>query len=42
MRVKQSVRDMGELVFDIKDKISEGVYLKLMDGLQSITNEMNH
>ena len=42
MRVKQSVRDMGELVFDIKDDISEGVYLKLMDGLQSITNEMNH
>ena len=41
MRVKKTVQEMGELLFDIKDKISEGEYLKLMDGLQSITNEMN-
>ena len=42
LRVKKTVQEMGELLFDIKDKISEGEYLKLMDGLQSITNEMNH
>jgi len=42
MSVKKTVQEMGELLFDIKDKISEGEYLKLMDGLQSITNEMNH
>ena len=41
LRVKKTVQEMGELLFDIKDKISEGEYLKLMDGLQSITNEMN-
>jgi hypothetical protein len=41
MSVKKTVQEMGELLFDIKDKISEGEYLKLMDGLQSITNEMN-
>jgi hypothetical protein len=40
--VKKTVQEMGELLFDIKDKISEGEYLKLMNGLQSITNEMNH
>jgi hypothetical protein len=42
MSVKKTVQEMGELLFDIRDKISEGEYLKLMDGLQSITNEMNH
>jgi hypothetical protein len=41
LRVKKTVQEMGELLFDIKDKITEGEYLKLMDGLQSITNEMN-
>ena len=42
MRVKQSVQEMGEILFDIKDKITEGEYLKMMDCLQSVTNEMNH
>jgi hypothetical protein len=42
LRVKKTVQEMGEILFDIKDKITEGEYLKLMDGLQSITNEMNH
>ena len=42
LRVKNTVQEMGEVLFDIKDKITEGEYLKLMDGLQSITNEMNH
>jgi hypothetical protein len=41
-RVKKTVQEMGEILFDIMENISEGDYLKLMDGLQSITNEMNH
>jgi hypothetical protein len=41
LRVKETVKGMGAILFDIKDKISEGEYLKLMDGLQDITNEMN-
>jgi len=41
-RVKKTVQEMGEVLFDIKDKITEGEYLQLMNGLQSITNEMNH
>jgi hypothetical protein len=41
-RVKKTVQEMGEILFDIMGNISEGDYLKLMDGLQSITNEMNH
>jgi hypothetical protein len=42
LRVKKTVQEMGEVLFDIKDKITEGEYLKLMDGLQSVTNEMNN
>jgi NACalpha-BTF3-like transcription factor len=42
LRVKKTVQEMGEVLFDIKDKLIEGEYLKLMNGLQSITNEMNH
>jgi len=42
LRVKNTVQEMGEVLFDIMGDISEGTYLKLMDGLQSITNEMNH
>jgi hypothetical protein len=41
-RIKQTIQGIGEILFDIKDKITEGEYLKLMDGLQGITNEMNH
>jgi hypothetical protein len=41
-RVKKTVQEMGGILFDIKDKITEGEYLQLMNGLQSITNEMNH
>jgi len=41
MRVKKTVQEIGEVLFDIKGNISEGDYLKIMDGLQSITNEMN-
>jgi hypothetical protein len=42
LRVKATVQEIGEIMFDIKDKITEGEYLKIMDGLQSITNIMNH
>ena len=42
LRVKGIVQEMGEVLFDIKDKITEGEYLKLMNGLQSVTNEMNN
>jgi hypothetical protein len=41
-RIKHTIQGIGEILFDIKDKITEGEYLKLMDGLQSITNEINH
>ena len=42
IRIKHTIHGIGEILFDIKDKITEGEYLKLMDGLQSITNEINH
>ena len=42
MRVKKKVQEIGEVLFDIKDKITEGEYLRLMDCLQSVTNEMNN
>ena len=41
MRVKEIVQEMGEIIFDVRDKMAEGVYLKLMNGLQNVTNEMN-
>jgi hypothetical protein len=42
LRMKKHIQEIGEVVFDIKENISEGEYLKIMDGLQSITNEMNN
>ena len=39
--VKDVVKDMGELIFDIQDKVPEGDYLKMMDHLQKITNIAN-
>ena len=42
LRIKKTVQEMGEVLFDIKENITEGAYVRLMDGLQSITNEMNH
>jgi len=42
VRVKKTVQAMGEILFDIREKINEGEYLELMNGLQSITNEMNN
>lgn len=40
-QVKESVKEMGSLVFDLQKKLSEGEYLKLMDHLQKITNSVN-
>ena len=39
--IKESIQDMGEVLFDIRDKVSEGEYLKLMDLLQKVTNNVN-
>lgn len=40
--VKDSVKEMGEFVYDLQEKLSEGEYLKLMDQLQKITNSVNN
>jgi hypothetical protein len=42
VRIKETVQNIGEVMFDIKGKLTEGEYLQIMNGLQSITNEMNH
>lgn len=39
--VKDAVKDVGEFVFDLQDKLPEGDYLKLMDLLQKVTNVAN-
>jgi len=39
--VKDTVREVGEFVFDLQDKLPEGDYLKLMDLLQKVTNVAN-
>ena len=40
-KIKNLVKEAGEIVYEIQEKISEGEYLKLMDLLQKITNETN-
>lgn len=40
-KVKETIQEMGELVFDIQSKLTEGEYLKMMDLLQSVTNGVN-
>jgi hypothetical protein len=40
--VKDTVKELGEIVYDIQDKISEGEYLKMMDLLQEVTNRVNN
>lgn len=40
-KIKDVVKEAGDLVYDIQEKISDGEYLKLMDCLQKITNEAN-
>lgn len=40
-KIKDFVKEAGEVVYDVQEDISEGNYLKLMDLLQKITNEVN-
>ena len=40
-KIKNLVKEAGEIVYEIQGKVSEGEYLKLMDLLQKITNETN-
>ena len=35
------VSEIGEQLFDIQEKLTEGEYLKLMDLLQKVTNDVN-
>ena len=39
--IKDSVRDIGEKVFDVKDQLKEGDYLEIMNLLQVVTNRVN-
>lgn len=39
--IKASISDIGEVMFDIQEKVSEGEYLRLMDLLQKVTNDVN-
>jgi hypothetical protein len=39
--IKDSVKEIGEQLFDLQEKITEGEYLKMMDLLQKITNKTN-
>ena len=39
--IKGTVSEIGESIFDIREKMTEGEYLKLMDLLQKITNDVN-
>tara|TARA_B100000405_G_C16469774_1_gene332298 strand:+ start:43 stop:582 length:540 start_codon:yes stop_codon:yes gene_type:complete len=40
--VKDTVKELGEIVYDIKDKIPDGEFLKMMDLLQEVTNRVNN
>lgn len=39
--IKGSISEIGEQLFDIQEKMTEGEYLKLMDLLQKVTNSVN-
>ena len=39
--VKKAIQEVGEYVFILQDKLSEGEYLKLMNLLQNVTNVAN-
>ena len=39
--MKQTIKNLGEIVDDIQDKILEGEYLQMMNLLQKITNQIN-
>ena len=39
--IKGTISVIGENLFDMKEKLTEGEYLKLMDLLQKVTNDVN-
>ena len=39
--IKDTVKELGEQLFDLQGKLTEGEYLKMMDLLQKITNKTN-
>ena len=39
--IKGTIAEIGENLFDVKEKLTEGEYLKLMDLLQKVTNDVN-
>lgn len=39
--IKGTISEIGENLFDVKEKLTEGEYLKLMDLLQKVTNDVN-
>lgn len=39
--IKGTISEIGEQLFDIHEKLKEGEYLKLMDLLQKVTNDVN-
>jgi len=39
--IKDTISEIGENIFDIQEKISEGEYLKVMDLLQKVINDVN-
>jgi hypothetical protein len=39
--IKDSVKELGEQLFDLQEKLTEGEYLKMMNLLQKITNKTN-
>jgi len=40
-KIKETIRNVGEKMFDLKDLLKEGDYLEIMDLLQTVTNEVN-
>ncbi len=41
VEIKGSIAEIGENLFDVKEKLTEGEYLKMMDLLQKVTNDVN-
>lgn len=40
-KIKKTIGEMGEVLYDLKEKFSEGEYLKMMNLLQMVTNDVN-
>ncbi len=40
--VKDTVKEIGEFVYDLQEKLNEGEYLKMMNLLQEVTNRVNN